>query len=166
MGVGGKVWGGGVVSPFNYISINIGGQPVPLSQVSLSSVQLRVIELEILSLSLLCSSQDGSRPLLLPAATPEASKYLPRDEHIPRVLSVTDPDRITAQGRSAERGKQKPNARHKEKSLPKRAHEKRLAMDGNKVALEGSLPSRILRWCLQNPSDWKTRGNGVMKNTQ
>lgn len=57
-------------------------------------------------------------------------------------------------------------AQRKESPKKERVRRSKRAVDGNKAALEGSLPSRILRWCLQKPSDWKTRGNAVMKNTQ
>lgn len=115
---------GGGCCPFNYIGINIGGQLVPFRQVSLSSVQLRVVELQTLSRSLYSVTlfPDGSRPLLFRGATPAASKHLPGDEHIPRVLSVTDPDPITACVPSAERSRQKPAAGYREK----RVREKRL----------------------------------------
>lgn len=65
-----------------------------------------------------------------------------------------------------ERREQRPTAGYKKRRLPERVREKRLT-SGNRAASKGSLPSRILRCCLQGPSDWKkTRGNAVMMNPQ
>lgn len=138
-------WAGGGCCPFNYISINIGGQLVPFSQVRLSSVQLRVVELQTVSLSLLCSclfQADGGRCCLrwqrrrLQSISTGMSTF-PRTFLSPIPIELQRPERREEQAET----------RYGEKRLPKRVREKRLA------ALKGSLPSRIHRWCLQSPSD-------------
>lgn len=80
-------WGCGGV---NYIGIIIGGQHVPFRQVFVKCYNYKLMSWKLSRA--LYSLSNNSRPLLLPAATPAALKYLPCEDHIPQILSVTHPD--------------------------------------------------------------------------
>lgn len=125
---------GGVVSPFNYISINIGGELVPFSQVSLSSVQLRVIELEILSLSLLCFYllKMGRGHCCYRRQRRRLQSIFPVMNAFPESFLSPIPIKLQRRSRVQRGANRNPPPGTKKRVSQKRAREKKLASGGRK----------------------------------